>query len=72
MIFADIVALAKAGYGPKDVKDLLELCETDPNVKAKEPKKEPETEPKKEPEKDPEDPDKEVKNAFEKLIEKET
>lgn len=33
MNFSDIVALAKAGYTPKDVKDLLELTETDPKTK---------------------------------------
>lgn len=33
MIFSDLVALAKAGYSPKDVKDLLEMCETDPATK---------------------------------------
>lgn len=32
MVFSDIVALAKAGYSPKDVKTLLEMCETSPNV----------------------------------------
>ena len=36
MKFADIVTLAKAGYTPKDVKSLLELCETDPTTKSKE------------------------------------
>ena len=65
MKFSDIIALAKAGYSPKDVKDLLELTETDPEVKTKE------VEPKPDP-KDPDDPeDKKVKDAFEKLIENE-
>lgn len=36
MKFTDIVALAKAGYSPKDIKELLEYCETDPQVKAAE------------------------------------
>ena len=36
MKFSDIIVLAKAGYSPKDVKELLELCETDPNTKEKE------------------------------------
>ena len=36
MKFADIVTLAKAGYTPKDVKNLLELCETDPKTKSTE------------------------------------
>lgn len=66
MKFSDIIALAKAGYSPKDVKDLLELTETDPEVKAKE-VEDPKTDPKV-----PEDPeDKKVKDAFEKLIENE-
>lgn len=33
MIFQDIVALAKAGYSPKQVKELLEMVETSPKVK---------------------------------------
>lgn len=33
MIFSDIVALAKAGYSPKQVKELLEMVETSPKVK---------------------------------------
>ena len=36
MKFSDIVTLAKAGYKPSDVKELLELCETDPSTKNKE------------------------------------
>lgn len=32
-IFKDVVELAKAGYSPKDVKDLLEFCNTDPTAK---------------------------------------
>lgn len=39
MKFSDIVALAKAGYKPSDVKELLELCETDPSAKKAEPPK---------------------------------
>ena len=62
MRFSDIITLAKAGYSPKDVKELLELCETDPNTKEKEVpeevKKEAETKEEKEPELD----------AFEKLV----
>lgn len=30
---SDLVALAKAGYGPKQVKELIEVFQTDPNVK---------------------------------------
>ena len=33
MVFQDIVALAKAGYSPKQVKELLEMVETSPKVK---------------------------------------
>lgn len=33
MKIADIVALAKAGYSPKQVKELLEMVETSPAVK---------------------------------------
>lgn len=33
MKIADIVTLAKAGYGPKDVLKLLEAVETSPEVK---------------------------------------
>ena len=36
MKFSDILLLAKAGYKPSDVKELLELCETDPDTKKKE------------------------------------
>lgn len=50
MKFADIITLAKAGYSPKDIKELLELTETDPKTKET-PIPEPE---KKEPEKEPE------------------
>ena len=33
MILSDIVALAKAGYSPKQVKELLEMVETSPAIK---------------------------------------
>jgi len=33
MNLTDIVALAKAGYSPKQVKELLEMVETSPAVK---------------------------------------
>lgn len=33
MNLSDIVALAKAGYTPKQVKELLEMVETSPAVK---------------------------------------
>lgn len=36
MKFQDIVDLAKAGYKPADIKELLELTETDPETKKKE------------------------------------
>lgn len=62
MKFADIITLAKAGYTPKDIKELLELCETDPETKAKEVPAEVKTE-KVEPEANPEP----ELSAFEKL-----
>lgn len=33
MNISDLVALAKAGYSPKQVKELLEMVETSPAVK---------------------------------------
>lgn len=30
---SDLVALAKAGYGPKQVKELIEVFQTEPSVK---------------------------------------
>lgn len=33
MLFSDLVILAKSGYKPSDVKELLEMCETDPKTK---------------------------------------
>lgn len=64
MILSDIVALAKAGYTPKQVKELLEMVETSPKVKEADledvvDKKEKETEVKKpevEPKVDTDDP----------------
>lgn len=65
MKFADIVTLAKNGYKPSDIKELLELCETDPETKSKEPPiVEDKTKVYPEPETDP-------VNAFEELINKE-
>lgn len=32
MDIRDIVALAKAGYKPNDIKELLELCDTKPGA----------------------------------------
>ena len=62
MNFTDIVALAKAGYSPKDVKELLELCETDPKTKEVET---PNTEVKEGDGNQPKEPE---LNAFEKLV----
>lgn len=65
MIFQDIVALAKAGWTPKQIKEILEMVETSPKVqetKAEEVDKQlqdktedkkPEVEPKAESEEDP-------------------
>lgn len=36
MKFTDLILLAKAGYKPSDIKELLELAETDPETKKKE------------------------------------
>ena len=60
-IFTDLVDLAKAGYKPSDVKELLDM--------RRETKTEPETKPEKEPEIKTE-PTK-VIDAFEELIKKE-
>ena len=62
MKFTDIVALAKAGYKPADVKELLELCETDPDTKNKEV---PEIEEEPKPQEKPKEPE---LDAFEKLV----
>ena len=63
MILSDIVSLAKAGYSPKQVKELLEMVETSPKVKETDLKdvvdkkeKEPEVETEVETEVDTEDP----------------
>lgn len=40
MIFSDIIALAKAGYSPADVKDLIALTDKEPEIEDK--KEEPE------------------------------
>ena len=34
-ILSDLAALAKAGYKPNDVKDLLELIKTNPDIETK-------------------------------------
>lgn len=62
MKFSDIVALAKAGYKPSDVKVLLELCETNPETSKKDPDPEPDPEPEKDEKREPE------LDAFEKLV----
>lgn len=36
MKFADVLAFAKAGWTPAQVKEMLELVETDPETKTKE------------------------------------
>lgn len=51
MILTDIIALAKAGYSPKDIKDLIALPEPTPQAPGA---TDPEPEPKPEP--DPENP----------------
>ena len=56
MTIADIIALAKQGYKPGDIKELIELAKTVPEPESEPEKKEPEKkEPeKKEPESEPE------------------
>ena len=71
MNLMDVVALAKAGYSVKDVKELIALSKEEPKDEVKEepkdtPKddvKEPEEEPKETPKEEP----KEVKPDYEKL-----
>lgn len=46
MILTDIIALAKAGYSPKDIKDLIALAEPTPQAPgAQDPEPEPEKKP---------------------------
>lgn len=62
MILTDIIALAKAGYSPKDIKDLIALAEPTPQAPGA-PDPEPEPEPEKKPEPETpsiEDPTKEI------------
>lgn len=57
MILTDIIALAKAGYSPKDIKDLIALAEPTPQAPGAtdpEPEQKPEQEPAKKQE--PENP----------------
>ena len=67
MIFSDLVALAKAGYSPKQVNELLEMVETSPKVKdtsvdevkkleKEQPKEQPKEEEKSKQEEDNDDP----------------
>lgn len=64
--WSDLVSLAKAGYKPSDVKELLALGAVDP-----EEKKEPEKEPEKKEEPASKQEEKQTKSAFEMLAEKE-
>ena len=64
--WSDLVSLAKAGYKPSDVKELLALGAVDP-----EEKKEPEKEPEKKEDPAPKQEENKTKSAFEKLAEKE-
>lgn len=77
MKFSDIVTLAKAGYKPKDVKELMALDteKTEPEPDDKKDKKDPDPDPEatdpehKDPEpdtkKDPEDPEPDYKKLYE-------
>lgn len=64
--WTDLVSLAKAGYKPSDVKELLALGAVDP-----EEKKEPEKEPEKKEDPAPKQEENKTKSAFEMLAEKE-
>lgn len=64
--WSDLVSLAKAGYKPSDVKELLALGAVDP-----EEKKEPEKEPEKKEDPATKQEENKTKSAFEKLAEKE-
>ena len=62
-IFKDIVELAKAGYKPADVKELMTLMKQEPDkTEPTEPKEPDKTEP------DKTEPTKALVNAFEELI----
>ena len=66
MKFSDILALAKNGYSPKDIKDLLALADPEEPEPEPEPQPEPEPEPEPQPEPEPEpepQPDPEDKDA---------
>ena len=67
MKFSDILALAKNGYSPKDIKDLLAL--SDPDEPKPEPEPQPEPEPEPQPEPDPEDKDKKIIDLEKKIAE---
>ena len=54
MKFEDIIALAKQGYKPTDIKELVALAEQE------EPKEEPKKEPKEQPKEEPKESNKEI------------
>lgn len=71
MTIADIIALAKQGYKPGDIRDLIELSKTVPepepfNAPAKKPAPEPEPEPEPAPE-DKKEPEPDYAAEIEKL-----
>ena len=70
MKFSDILDLARQGYKPSDIKELLSIeHEPDPDPEPK-PEPEPDPEPKPEPEPEPEpDPEPEPKPDYKKLYE---
>lgn len=60
MNLKDILELAKQGYKPSDIKELIELSKEDPKEDPKDdPKKDPKEDPKGDPKKDPKDDPKE-------------
>lgn len=70
----DVVSLAKAGYKPADVKELIEMSKEEPapkeEPKEQAPKEDPkEPAPKEEPKEDPKEPEIDYKTKYEELLE---
>lgn len=82
MIFTDILALAKAGYSPADVKELLSLDTGSPvtlpgspstptggDINKEDPKQEPKEEPKEDPKQEPTEDQKKIAELEQALAE---
>lgn len=65
----DVVSLAKAGYKPADVKELIEMSKEEPAPKEEEPTPKEEPAPKEEPKEDPKEPEIDYKTKYEELLE---